>query len=235
MRDHYVYHQSVSIHYLDSRNEKVDTSLSPLVYFPGSMGIAETFQSEMKRLLPRRTISITFRGVGKSSAPLEGYTLENYIADAQAVITDTKLNRFTLMAYSAKVPLAIEYTARHPEQVNALILLDYPAHTRKITDDWVERVANHPHFSASKEILLAMQRESETRLLWDRLSLIKCPVLVLCGGKEGSLVSREDRERYREKLPHAQIVCFEDSGHDLWNPDYERFMKTIEEFLFAQD
>jgi pimeloyl-ACP methyl ester carboxylesterase len=36
---------------------------------------------------------------------------------------------------------------------------------------------------------------------------------------------------YRRRLRQAKVVVFEESGHVLWEPDYERFMRTVQTFL----
>ena len=53
-------------------------------------------------------------------------------------------------------------------------------------------------------------------------------------GKSPS-VSADDLERYRDALPHLRIEAFEDAGHEVFRPDYERFMRLIEGFLVELD
>lgn len=36
-------------------------------------------------------------------------------------------------------------------------------------------------------------------------------------------------------LPHLRLELFEDAGHEVFRPDYERFMRTIEAFLTELD
>jgi hypothetical protein len=39
---------------------------------------------------------------------------------------------------------------------------------------------------------------------------------------------------YQRWRPDAQIVVFPDSGHRLWVPDMQRFIKTIQDFLMTE-
>ena len=55
------------------------------------------------------------------------------------------------------------------------------------------------------------------------------------GGLESAALKREDAEQYKQRLPQAEIVTFEDAGHALWEPNYERFMKLVEDFLVSLD
>jgi ketosteroid isomerase-like protein len=41
--------------------------------------------------------------------------------------------------------------------------------------------------------------------------------------------------KYQRHLSHVEVVVFSDSGHMLWKPDYERFIKTIQAFLSKID
>ena len=74
----------INIHYIETTDHVI--GLLPLVYIPGALGNAEQFIEEMKSIFPRHCISISLRGIGKSDAPLKGYTFEEHILDISAVI-----------------------------------------------------------------------------------------------------------------------------------------------------
>src|SRR5690606_40899129 len=116
----------VQLHYLDS-GEREEVDLIPLMYIPGALESAENFRSEMEKLAPRRPLAISWRGASKSDAPETGYSLEDQVADAEAVMEAALKVRICLMAYSTGVPRAIGLAARHPPRVTGLILIDYPA------------------------------------------------------------------------------------------------------------
>lgn len=151
----------INIHYIET-NDHVTDSL-PLVYIPGALGTAEQFIKEMKSLFPRHCISISLRGIGKSDAPLKGYTFEENLLDITSVIKKSELNAYYLMAYSMGVPYAIQYAATNPSEVKGLILCDYPACWRN-----------------SKSV---------------------------------------------------ELIEFINSGHELWVPDYDKFILSIKDFL----
>jgi pimeloyl-ACP methyl ester carboxylesterase len=204
------------------------------MYIPGALESAENFRSEMEKLAPRRTLAISWRGASKSDAPETGYSLEDQVADAEAVMEAALKGRFCLMAYSTGVPRAIGLAARHPRRVAGLILIDYPARYPAIPESWAERV-----LSSSQKIperaVWAVQRESREVLLWDRLREIRCPVLVLRGGGEGSLLKEADAALFRERLSRVEIAVMPEAGHDVWNPDYDRFFRTVVSFLEERD
>ena len=70
--------------------------------------------------------------------------------------------------------------------------------------------------------------------LWSELGALTCPVLLVVGGLSPS-VSAADLERYRRSLPDLRVEVFDDSGHEVFRPDYERFMLLVEGFLAELD
>jgi pimeloyl-ACP methyl ester carboxylesterase/DNA-binding CsgD family transcriptional regulator len=61
------------------------------------------------------------RGHGLSDRDVTDHSLEMRVADLEAVVEDAGLDRFSLLAMAQGGPVAIEYVARHPEQVGRLL------------------------------------------------------------------------------------------------------------------
>jgi pimeloyl-ACP methyl ester carboxylesterase len=207
----------------------------PLVFIPGGLGAADDYIMEFPRLAPRPCLALSLRGQGQSSAPDSGYTFADYLSDIETVLDQRKWRRFCLMGYSMAAPMAIEYTARHPDRAVGLIIGDYPARYPRLPEEWPQRAQMAFGGRVADHVLEAMQRESAEVDLWSRLADIPCPVLVLYGGQPGALLQAADVARYRASLAHPQIVEFPDADHQLWQPDYEKFMETIEAYLGQLD
>jgi pimeloyl-ACP methyl ester carboxylesterase/DNA-binding CsgD family transcriptional regulator len=62
------------------------------------------------------------RGCGLSDRDVSDLSFENWIRDFESVVDAASLKRFALLATCQGGPIAIEYTARHPERVSHLIL-----------------------------------------------------------------------------------------------------------------
>jgi len=62
------------------------------------------------------------RGTGLSSREIGDFSLESLVGDLEAVASAAGLRRFVLYGTSQGVPVAIEYAARHPDRVSALVL-----------------------------------------------------------------------------------------------------------------
>jgi pimeloyl-ACP methyl ester carboxylesterase/DNA-binding CsgD family transcriptional regulator len=61
------------------------------------------------------------RGHGLSDRDVTDHSLELRLADLEAVVEHAGVERFSLLAMAQGGPVAIEYTARHPEHVDRLI------------------------------------------------------------------------------------------------------------------
>jgi pimeloyl-ACP methyl ester carboxylesterase/DNA-binding CsgD family transcriptional regulator len=64
------------------------------------------------------------RGHGLSDWDVTDHSLEARLGDLEAVADDAGLESFTLMAMAQGGPVAITYTARHPERVDRLVFYD---------------------------------------------------------------------------------------------------------------
>jgi hypothetical protein len=70
--------------------------------------------------------------------------------------------------------------------------------------------------------------------MWGRLAQQRLPVLVVRSG-ENFLVGDEPWARYRKLFPHAQLVEFPDSPHDIFRPDRGRFPLLVREHVDRAD
>lgn len=68
------------------------------------------------------------RGIGLSDRDAEELTLDAFVADLEAVVDASRLDRFPLLGISQGGAIAIAYAVRHPERVTHLVL--YGAYAR---------------------------------------------------------------------------------------------------------
>lgn len=224
----------VRLQYRDS-NSGASSELVPLLFVPGMLGSAEQYETELAALAPRRCLAISLRGRGQSDAPAVGYGVRDHATDIAAVVGHARLGPFCLMAYSQSVPFALAYAARHPRALAGLIIGDYPAAYPAMPPAWVERVRARAEPAVRPGVAEALQHESASISLWEELPTLACPVLVLSGGQPDARLKPADIERYRRLLPDVEVVIFPAAGHELWRPNYEDFIRTIEAFLVRLD
>ncbi|MDG5788602.1 alpha/beta hydrolase [Evansella sp. AB-P1] len=232
--DHFTNSNGVSIHYVKSYHN--NNGLTPVVYVPGALGFAEQFKNEMKMLSPRTVISISLRGRGKSAAPPSNYSFQDHVNDIKTVVSDSTINSFCLLAYSMGVPFAIKYASMYPNRVKGLILCDYQAKFPRIPESWVESVLKKGYVSVDRaHVVKCIQKDSQEISLKEDLKNIRCPVLIIKGGQEDSLLNQEATNLYIRNLRSVEVIEFPNSGHELWEPDYTKFIETIKQFLCMLD
>ncbi|WP_270168619.1 alpha/beta fold hydrolase [Paenibacillus sp. SYP-B4298] len=233
LNSNYSKNNEVNIHYLDSINDS-DSTLVPLLICPGLSEVAEEYEDFIKYMLPRRCVVLSFRGRGKSDTPNFGYDLKDHISDVESVVKDAKLDRFNLFAYSRGVSYALGYTRKYPEQIERLIIQDYPSEHKAMPNHWPQDYIDNyiVPFNRSGNIralaVQGIQRESTQEAI--RIKYTK-PVLVMHGLQEGSLLSNEGLEQYKGQYSNIRIEGFSESGHDIRSKEKTKLYEIIKAFL----
>lgn len=234
-----VNNQGVMIHVAETNAGSKE--MIPLVIIPGLSECAEDYLPIMERFAPRHCVVITLRGRGKSDSPSSGYTLEDHISDIDAAIQQLKLTDFILLGYSRGVAYTIGYALQNTSLLKGLIIGDYPAVHTQLRDGWVDFMATIPPWRGktilermSREALEALQKESVNVVFWDELSRITCSTLIIQAGKDTPL-SPEALQMYKEQWPDAEIVVFNEFDHNLFEPNAEIFIETVDHFMRKVD
>ncbi len=226
--DCWAINRTLRLHYLDNQ---VNAASFGALFVPGLSSNASVFQPMLEALAQQRAISVSLRGRGLSDVPDVGYRFDDHVEDIVTCADHAQLQRICLIGHSIGVNYALGYALAHPSRVAGIIIGGYPPEFPTLNADWALRVMmNYPDELPMKAVL-GIQYESTAISLWDRLKEIKCPVLVLRGGKSTSLLKPEVAARYQEYIPQAKVVVFQDSGHRLWRPNFERFMEVISSFM----
>lgn len=220
----------VRVHYLDTDPSGGAPGV-PLLYVHGAIGTAEDFLPHIERHAPRRCLALSMRGMGKSDTPATGYGFVDKVADIEAVFAAASLESAVLFGFSAGVPCVIEFAIRHPGLVRGLLLGDYAPRYLPLGDHWLAATSGIPEERARTAARVAMSRQSADVDLSPRLGEIHCPTLVIRGGGHGGMLSEEAAERYEQLVPGCFLVELPRAGHVLWEPDINRFIFCVEDFL----
>ena len=97
-----------------------------------------------------RVILVDRRGVGLSDRHHGTITLEQEVADLDAVLDDAGCDRVVLQSYAAGGPLAIEYAATRPDRTLALVLYASVDRDRARAGRAVDRGAARPRGAAGE-------------------------------------------------------------------------------------
>ena len=72
-----------------------------------------------------RVVALDQRGHGDSEwAPPDSYQLSDFVSDVEALVEQMGLDAFVLLGHGAGARTGTAYTARHPEKVEALVVVD---------------------------------------------------------------------------------------------------------------
>ena len=203
-----------------------------VLFVPGVLGNADSFRDELLDIAPTPGISISLRGRGRSDVPRHEYAFTDQVNDLQAVFDSVPMSPVVVVGYSVGVPIALEFAVRNRSDVGGVMVIDYPARYPVLSEAWVERALASESGKGHEVAIRGLRETSKETLLWARIRELTCPVLIIRGEPScGGLLKDEDLARYLEALPQAQIVAFTASGHDIWNPDKDRYLTTMREFV----
>ncbi len=121
-RDGYVDANGLRLHYL----EWGSATAAPIVMLHGLRSAARTWAPVAEPLSDRyRVIALDQRGRGDSEwAPDGDYSREAYVCDLEQLVAQLGLPSFILIGHSMGGGNALHYSARHPEQLRALVIED---------------------------------------------------------------------------------------------------------------
>jgi len=103
-----------------------------LLLLHGLFGRATTWHETARWLTPHfRVVGLDQRGHGLSDKPAQGYSMEQYVADAERAITKLGLGPTVIIGHSMGALIAWLLAARRPDLVRGLVLVDMtPATTQ---------------------------------------------------------------------------------------------------------
>jgi len=85
-------------------------------------------------------MAVDLRGRGLSDKPPTGYSIEDHVQDVYCVLQDQGLEPMVLMGHSLGAYVSLAFTARHPDRVKGLILVDGAGHLSQAQWDKIEGV-----------------------------------------------------------------------------------------------
>lgn len=224
----------VRISYYDSNPD--GGSESAVAFVPGFLGTAEMYLSDFNSMGHRRCISYSPRGFGQSDAPTEGYSFSHILSDLDVVLANASPKSVCLFAHSMGVPLAIRFAEQNRNKMRGLVLIDYPAKYSAISHTQAEKAKKRRKTLGDDPVIDAYLRESVDVDLWDSLPQVACPVLLITGVGEGTLLSETDLQRYSSLLRSIEVWKVSGPGHEPWNVvGYGPFMDRVRAFWDSLD
>ncbi len=231
----YVDNRGVRIHSLD--NGALHAHRPAVLVVPGMGEAAEEYAWLLDRLGDRRVVVVDVRGRGGSDVPDAGYTWEDHIGDLRAVVEARALDRPVLVAFSRGSSYALGYALTYPAETRGLVVGDYFARhvglPAEIADQQLAQKIRGVPISErmSEHAVRSVFADGREVPLWDRLTELQCPVLVIRGGRKSALVGDELAAQWQASLPSVEMVVLPDAGHDLWSRDPDAYLAALLPFL----
>jgi pimeloyl-ACP methyl ester carboxylesterase len=232
----FTYNGDVRIHYLDSGGDDRD---APIVFVPGMTDIADDYV-EVMPLFGRRTVVVELRGHGRSGAPVDGYDLTTLSGDVGAVVDAVTDGPIHMVTFSRGTSYAVAWALAHPDRVRSLAIGDYVPEEKVLPND-ISRFLLDGRWRGSPvservddEAAVKTFQSAQDRSFWDALAELQLPLLVV-RSNERILVGDDKWSRYRALFPHAQMVEFDDSPHDIFRPDRGRYPRLVQEHVDRAD
>jgi len=97
----------------------------------------------------------------------------------------------------------------------------------------LDSVNNARHVVYGIEVNTAVMRAGLNSYRFTKFGAVTMPVLVIAGKRDGAAIP-EGLRRLAEKLPRAQYVEFDHSGHFVYLDEPDRFAKTVSSFVRGQ-
>lgn len=222
------------IRYLDNAPSERDGF--PVLFSPGFSDLADEYVEMLDFLCPRRLLVVEVRGRGRSEAPPTGYSAGDHARDLRAVVEQEGLDRFHLVTFSRGTTWGLDLAAEISDRLVSLTIGDYRAAEVRLPEEFVESqwqstFRGRPMSERLPRLVVEqVVAESRGRELWDRLTHLPCPLLVVRPGGRGGILTDEDIQRYRAVRPDVEVAVVPDAPHDLFRPDRLFFPKLISDF-----
>ena len=199
-------------------------------------------------------------GFGHSDKPLIDYKIATRVDFLYGFMQSQNISKATLVGNSLGGWIALEFTAQHPEMVDKLVLVDSAglmwgqggpvvdlnppslASTRAllesifydkkmVTDEFVLHVytshlSNNDGYTIQRTLAGFAQPQFED----EKLKSIHAPTLVVWG-REDKLIAVDRGEKFRDGIPGAKLVVFEQCGHVPQMEKPAEFSQALLEFL----
>ncbi len=230
-QEHFISNRDLKIHCIEVNSLQNKDNI-PLIIIPGATNSAEQIEEALEGKLTCYHILVSLRGRGNSDSPKTGYTFDDHVSDVLAVIAELKINQCYLFGYSIGSSIGVRVTSTTKDKVKGLIMGDYPPYFPPFGKNWAEMVRQHSDRAISEIAIDGLASETEYVEAAGDFEDISCPVMLVKGGKEGSLFPSEAIP-YLEKLVKSElrIEILEDNDHDIFGTKPEKLVTLIEDFL----
>ncbi len=242
---------SIAGHYVQAKDANIYYELygegQPIVLLHGGLfGSIMEYSDLIDKLKQHfQVIAISTRGHGKSGIGTEPLTLEQRANDAMAVIKAVTKESVIIVGFSDGGYSAYKLGAMYPESVKKMIVIgagelspgvrEFNLTAKQAIEMdkpyWAQQLKLMPEQNRLEEVFAQVANcYTNVTVTKDLLRLIKCPVMVMAGDKDGANPVERVVSAAR-CIPNHQISIIPNTGHACHNDNFAAFWESIAPFL----
>lgn len=211
---------------------------APLILLHGNGESSGYFVNQIDRFANEyRVIAVDTRGHGASPRGNKPFTLETFADDLKNLLDSLNIEKANILGFSDGGNIAVIFALKYPERVNSLVLNGANLFPSGLKSSFLIPVkvlfavfSLLSHFSRRakrrSELLYLMAKQPNIQP--ERLSSIKCPVLVIAGTQD--VIKEKHTKLIAASLPDSNL-CFLKGGHSIAKTNSVEFNSAVEKFL----
>lgn len=211
---------------------------APLILLHGNGESSGYFVNQIDRFANEyRVIAVDTRGHGASPRGNKPFTLETFADDLKNLLDSLNIEKANILGFSDGGNIAVIFALKYPERVASLVLNGANLFPSGLKSSFLIPVkvlfavfSLLSHFSRRakrrSELLYLMAKQPNIQP--ERLSSIKCPVLVIAGTQD--VIKEKHTKLIAASLPDSSL-CFLKGGHSIAKTNSVEFNSTVEKFL----
>lgn len=211
---------------------------APLILLHGNGESSGYFVNQIDRFANEyRVIAVDTRGHGASPRGNKPFTLETFADDLKNLLDSLNIEKANILGFSDGGNIAVIFALKYPERVVSLVLNGANLFPSGLKSSFLIPVkvlfavfSLLSHFSRRakrrSELLYLMAKQPNIQP--ERLSGIKCPVLVIAGTQD--VIKEKHTKLIAASLPDSSL-CFLKGGHSIAKTNSVEFNSAVEKFL----
>ena len=211
---------------------------APLILLHGNGESSGYFVNQIDRFANEyRVIAVDTRGHGASPRGNKPFTLETFADDLKNLLDSLNIEKANILGFSDGGNIAVIFALKYPERVASLVLNGANLFPSGLKSSFLIPVkvlfavfSLLSHFSRRakrrSELLYLMAKQPNIQP--ERLSGIKCPVLVIAGTQD--VIKEKHTKLIAASLPDSSL-CFLKGGHSIAKTNSVEFNSSVEKFL----
>lgn len=211
---------------------------APLILLHGNGESSGYFVNQIDRFANEyRVIAVDTRGHGASPRGNKPFTLETFADDLKNLLDSLNIEKANILGFSDGGNIAVIFALKYPERVASLVINGANLFPSGLKSSFLIPVkvlfavfSLLSHFSRRakrrSELLYLMAKQPNIQP--ERLSSIKCPVLVIAGTQD--VIKEKHTKLIAASLPDSSL-CFLKGGHSIAKTNSVEFNSAVEKFL----